>query len=96
MTGGPARDKLREHLAFGAVLAVVAAGFVMILLYHWRRGTVLIGGALLLAAGLRAALSKEQAGLIAIRGRGVDVLSYAALGTLIVLVAVTITKNAPD
>lgn len=88
------RGGLRVHLAFLSVSAVVLAGFVLILLYHWRRGTVLIGGALWLAAVLRALLSTDKAGLIAIRGRKMDVLSYAALGTLIVFVAVTITRSS--
>lgn len=89
------RRVVQQYLPFGLVLFVVAIGFLRIVQYHWREGTVLIGGALLLAAGLRAVLSKEQAGLIAIRGRVIDVLSYTALGLMIVVVALTITKYSP-
>jgi DUF3017 family protein len=78
------------HLPFGMVLAVVALGLVRIVLYHWRQGTVLIGVALFLAAGLRALLTDDQAGLILIRGRGVDVLTYSAFGAAMVFVAMTI------
>ncbi|MPZ86197.1 MAG: DUF3017 domain-containing protein [Actinophytocola sp.] len=72
------------------VLAVVALGLFRIILYHWRQGTVLIGAALVLAAALRALLRTDQAGLIAIRSRGVDVLTYAGFGFCMMAVALTI------
>ncbi|MGH3433092.1 MAG: DUF3017 domain-containing protein [Thermocrispum sp.] len=74
-------------------MAIVAVGFVRIAQYHWREGTVLVAVALLVAALLRAVLTPEQAGLIVIRGRGVDVLAYTALGAMILFVALTITKG---
>lgn len=85
------RRRLLVHVPFALVLALVALAAVRIGMYHWRQGAVLIGGALLVAAVLRAALSDEQAGLLTIRGRAVDVLSYAGLGLLIMFVALTIT-----
>ena len=84
---------VRAHLPFAVVLAIVAAGFVRIAQYHWREGSVLVAVALLVAALLRAVLTPEQAGLIVIRSRGVDVLAYTALGALILFVALTITKG---
>lgn len=83
----------RAQLPFALVLGIVAVGFVRIAQYHWREGTVLIAGALLVAAVLRAMLPPERAGLIVIRGRGVDVLSYTAFGVLIAFVALTINKG---
>ncbi|WP_420852701.1 DUF3017 domain-containing protein [Saccharomonospora piscinae] len=85
------RDAVLTHLAFTAVLALVAFGVLRIAMYHWREGAVLIGGALLVAAVLRAALPHNRTGLLAIRTRTVDVLSYAGLGLLILFVALTIT-----
>ncbi|MFO7192180.1 MULTISPECIES: DUF3017 domain-containing protein [Thermocrispum] len=84
---------VRAHLPFAVVLAIVAAGFVRIAQYHWREGSVLVAVALLVAALLRAVLTPEQAGLIVIRSRGVDVLAYTALGAMILFVALTITKG---
>lgn len=81
------------QLPFSMVLAIVAVGFVRIAQYHWREGTVLIALALLVAAVLRAALAEDKAGLLVIRGRGVDVLSYAGFAVLILFVALTITKG---
>jgi hypothetical protein len=72
------------------VLVVVMAGLVRIVMYNWREGTVLLGVALVVAAFLRAVLPNDRIGLIAIRGRGVDVLLYAGLGVLISAVALTI------
>lgn len=86
---GP-REAVTAQLPFLLVLAVVAVGIVLIVMYHWRDGATLIGGALLLAAGLRALLPDENAGLIAVRGRGMDVFLYSGFGVFIVYVAVTI------
>jgi DUF3017 family protein len=78
------------HLPFAMVLFVVAAGLLRIVQYYWREGTVLIGVAMVLAAVLRGLLSTERAGLLAIRGKGVDVLTYSAFGVSIIAVALTI------
>lgn len=86
----PQRARLTDHVAFILVLAVTVIAFVLIIGYRWRRGAVLLGGALLLAGGLRAVLSDQRAGLLAIRGRSVDVLAYTAFGLAMVAVAVTI------
>lgn len=84
------RHPVLTHLPFAMVMTVVALGLLRIVLYHWRQGTVLIGLALFLAAALRALLRDDQADLIAIRGRGVDVLTYSAFGACMILVAMTI------
>jgi Protein of unknown function (DUF3017) len=84
------RHPVLTHLPFGMVMAVVLLGLLRILLYHWRQGTVLIGIALIMAAALRALLRDDQAGLIAIRGRGLDVLTYAGFGVCVLFVAMTI------
>jgi Protein of unknown function (DUF3017) len=82
---------LRAQLAFVVVLLVAAVGIVRIGQYHWREGAALLGAALVLAAAFRTVLSDRRAGLLVVRGRAVDVLSYAALGALVLFVALTIT-----
>jgi DUF3017 family protein len=84
------RHPVLTHLPFGLVLAVVLLGLLRILEYYWRQGTVLIGVALVIAAALRALLRDDQAGLIAIRGRGLDVLTYGGFGVCVIAVALTI------
>jgi len=74
-----------------AVLAVVALAFWRIGLQHWREGTSELGLALLLGGVLRATLTDRTAGLLAVRERRVDVVTYAAFGLVVVLVSLTIT-----
>jgi hypothetical protein len=84
------------QLPFVLVLAIVAVAALRIGQYHWRQGTALIGGALLVAGLLRAVLSDEQAGLLVIRGKAVDCLSYAGLATLILFLSFTIAGGPFD
>jgi multisubunit Na+/H+ antiporter MnhB subunit len=98
-TDGRSRRRSRPltvHLPFALVIAVSVAGLLQIVLYHWRQGAVLLGGALLLAAALRMLLSDEQAGLIAIRRRVIDALLYSGLGVAVLLIALTITGGPFD
>ncbi len=90
---GNRRPAVLEHVPFGIVLALVAVAAVRILQYHWRQGAVIIGGALLVAAVFRALLPDIRAGLLAIRGRPVDVLTYTGLGALLLFLAFTITNG---
>ncbi|TNC21621.1 DUF3017 domain-containing protein [Amycolatopsis alkalitolerans] len=90
---GSGRSAVTEHVPFGVVLVLVAVAAVRILQYHWRQGAVIIGGALLVAAVFRAVLPDVRAGLLAIRGRPVDVLTYAGLGTVVLFLAFTITNG---
>ena len=81
---------VRTHLGFALVLLTAAVGILRITEYHWRQGAALIGAALVLAALFRAILPPRRAGLLAVRGRPVDVLAYAGLGALMLFVALTI------
>ncbi|MEU0466495.1 DUF3017 domain-containing protein [Amycolatopsis sp. NPDC006131] len=87
------RAAVLEQVPFALVMLLVAVAGVRIWQYHWRQGAAIIGGALLVAAILRAVLPGVRAGLLAIRGRPVDVLSYAGLGVLILFLAFTITDG---
>ena len=78
----------------GVVLAIAAIGLLRVATANWREGAVLLGGSLLVAATLRVVLPPERAGLLAIRSRVVDVLSYTGLGVAVVLLAVTVTRGS--
>ncbi|MGQ0630828.1 MAG: DUF3017 domain-containing protein [Sporichthyaceae bacterium] len=73
-----------------AVLAVCIAGVLVVLSEHFRRGTVLFAGGLVLAAGLRLLLPTKAAGLLAVRGRVVDVITLVALGLGVLLAALVV------
>jgi hypothetical protein len=70
-------------VCFGAGLGVVATE-------HFRRGSVLIGGSLLLAAALRLVLSPRQAGLLVVRSRAFDVGFLAGVGLGVVALAFSV------
>lgn len=87
------RSRLPAWAPAATVLLIAAAGLVRVLTEHWREGGVLLGGALLAAATLRVLLTPEQAGLLVVRSRLLDVLSYSILGSAMVFLAVTITRD---
>lgn len=84
------RGAVRDHAAFALVLLVGVVGIIRLVQYHWREGAALLGAALLVAALLRTVLPDPRAGLLVVRGRRVDVLSYAGLGVCVLFVAFTI------
>ncbi len=87
------RARLPAWAPAALVLLIAAAGIGRVFMEHWREGGVLLGGALLVAAVLRVALTQEQAGLLTVRSRFVDVACYAGLGVAMVLLTATITRT---
>jgi hypothetical protein len=73
-----------------AVVSVCLTGLAVVLSDHFRRGTVLIAGGLLLAAGLRAVLRPSAAGLLVVRSRALDVLTLGVLGVGVLLSALLV------
>ena len=70
--------------AIGLVaLALVAAGF-------WRRGAVMIGIGVGVAAGLRLLLPADRVGVLAVRSRRLDVASMVTLSAAVLYIAWTI------
>jgi hypothetical protein len=88
------RSRLPTVLPAALVAAIALVGMGLVLTQHWRRGAVLLGVALLVAAALRLAVPAERVGLLAIRGKAVDVLCYSGFGTAMVLLAATITRGS--
>ncbi len=70
-------------LIFAMAFALVAANF-------WRRGSLLLGIGVGVAAVLRLMLSEERAGLLAVRSKGTDFLTTATVGAAMVYIASTI------
>lgn len=66
-----------------AALILVAAGF-------WRRGALLIGIGVAVAAVFRLVLPDERLGILVVRSRPVDFLTMASLSALVLFIAWTI------
>jgi hypothetical protein len=90
----PSRLRLPAETPAAVVLAIAAIGLLRMATANWREGAVLLGGSLLVAAVLRAVLPLDRAGMLAIRSRVIDVLSYTGLGLAVVLLALTITRGS--
>lgn len=90
----PSRLRLPAETPAVVVLAIAAIGLLRVATANWREGAVLLGGSLLVGAVLRAVLPLERAGMLAIRSRVIDVLSYTGLGLAVVLLALTITRGS--
>lgn len=72
------------------VLAIVAVGLVLVVLGHWRRGTMLIGMSLCVGAGLRAFLPREVAGLLQVRSWSFDVTFLLGCGAAIIVLSLAV------
>ena len=75
-----------------AVLVAAATGLVLAALVDWQSGAVVLGLALLLAAGLRLTLPIRQAGWLVVRTRGLDAAVLLVLGFSLVLLATSIPE----
>ncbi|MBY0440549.1 MAG: DUF3017 domain-containing protein [Mycobacteriaceae bacterium] len=84
------RLMVRSQWAILLVGLIFAAAFGLVGTNYWRRGAVLIGIGVTVAAGLRLALSEERAGLLAVRHKGTDVAMLALVGAVMLYVSSTI------
>ncbi|MCW2695053.1 MAG: conserved rane protein of unknown function [Modestobacter sp.] len=72
------------------VILGVGVGLLMVALDHWRRGLVVVGLALVVAALFRLLLPLPMLGFLAVRSRTIDVTLTAGAGLTIALVALTL------
>lgn len=70
-------------LIFIAAFALVVAGY-------WRRGALVIGIGVGVAAALRLALTDDRAGLLVVRSRGIDFVTTATVSAAVLYIAWTI------
>jgi Protein of unknown function (DUF3017) len=77
------------------VLAVSGAGLVLVSQGHWRTGVKGIGAALLVAALVRLVIPAQQAGMLAVRRRSVDVAILALVGVALWFLSTSIPNQPP-
>ncbi len=82
-----------KELPTVTVLGMVATGLAVGALVAWRAGAIVVGLALLLAAGLRLSLRERRAGFLVVRSRGFDAAVLLVLGFALVALANTIPEG---
>ena len=85
-----ARSVLRAQWPILSVGLIFGAAFVLAGANFWRRGSLLIGIGVGVAAVLRLALSEDRAGLLVVRSKGTDFLTTAIVGAAMIYIASTI------
>jgi hypothetical protein len=83
--------KVLRAIPITIVLTIVVGALVLIALAYWRRGTFALGAAMLLAGFLRAVLSERTIGVLAVRGKGFDLLFYFLAGAFMIALTIGIT-----
>jgi hypothetical protein len=76
-----------DQWPLGLVLLAVAFGLGVIAVGGFRAGSIIVAASLVFAAFLRAFLPQGAAGMLAIRRRSTDVVTMAAFGLALAVVA---------
>jgi hypothetical protein len=72
------------------VFAIFIAAFGLVITDFWRRGSLLIGIGVGVAALLRLVLSDNRAGLLVVRGRITDFTTMVVVSAAVIYIAWTI------
>ena len=72
------------------VALIIIAAYGLVIADYWRRGALLIGIAVGVAAVLRLVLTDDRAGLLVVRTKGIDFVTTAMVGAAMLYIAWTI------
>lgn len=72
------------------VLVFFAIGVALVATRHWRRGSVMIGGSMVLAGILRWILPERLAGLLVVRQRWFDVSLCLGAGSAVMVLGMVV------
>ena len=84
------RAVVRAQWPLVTVGAIFALAFLLVAFGFWRRGALLIGLGVGVAAALRLALSDDTAGLLCVRTKGIDFAMTASVAASVLFTALTI------
>jgi uncharacterized membrane protein len=84
------RRILRLQWPVITVVLIFVVAFTLVAANFWRRGALLIGIGVGVAAALRLALSEDRAGLLVVRSKGIDFAMTASVAAAMVYIAWTI------
>jgi hypothetical protein len=85
-----ARPRRFGEWPFVLVLLVAVVAMTLVATNHVKRGCVILGVAMGLAAVLRAVLPARIAGLLVVRSRAFDIVVTATLGAVLVALSVVV------
>ncbi len=85
-----ARKVLRGQWPILLVGLFFLAAFALVIAGYWRRGALVLGIGVAVAAALRLALTDERAGLLVVRSKGVDFVTTAMVSATVLYIAATI------
>jgi len=84
------RRVVAEQWPILSVFAIFLLALVLVFAGFWRRGSLLIGIGVGVAAAYRLLLSEDRAGLLVVRSRGIDFASMTTVSVVMIYVASTI------
>jgi hypothetical protein len=84
------RGVARAQWPILVVFAIFFAAFGLVVTDYWRRGSLLLGIGVAVAAALRLVLSDSRAGLLVVRGRATDFTMMALVSAAVIRIAWTI------
>ena len=84
------RTALRDQWPILSVGAIFVLAFAFVAANYWRRGALLIGVGVGVAAVLRLVLSEQGAGLLAVRSKSTDAAMTASVAVSVIFTALTI------
>ena len=74
------------------VALTAAAGIGLVALGLWRTGLTVVGCGLLFGAAARLVLPDQQAGMLKVRRKSLDVLLLTGLGTALIVLALVVPE----
>ena len=84
------RQLVRSQWPIVTVVLIFSVAFTLAAANFWRRGALLIGIGVGVAAVLRLALTEDRAGLLVVRSKGIDFATMSLVAASMVYIAWTI------
>jgi uncharacterized membrane protein len=84
------RQMVRSQWPIVTVVLIFIVAFTLAAANFWRRGALLIGIGVGVAAVLRLAVTEDRAGLLVVRSKGIDFATMAVVAAGMVYIAWTI------
>ncbi len=85
-----ARKVFRGQWPILMVGIIFLAAFGLVVAGYWRRGALVLGIGVAVAAALRLALTDDRAGLLVVRSKGIDLVTTATASAAVLYIAATI------